>query len=212
MTSRFVHAAALAVIVGLTGFAGSSLAGDGSCETKASCPVKAETVAMEGKSGCEAKGGCEVKSETVGMENKETEKATIVQTAETAGDFSTLVAAVKAAGLEETLSGGDFTVFAPTDEAFAKLPKETLDSLLKPENKEKLKAILTYHVISGETKSCCVEKDAMVKKETVNGKSVEIKNTDGKISVNGAQVVKSDIQASNGVIHVIDTVLLPPES
>lgn len=132
----------------------------------------------------------------------------IVDTAVAAGDFKTLVAAVKAAGLVETLKGpGPFTVFAPTDEAFAKLPAGTLDELLKPENKDKLTAILTYHVVPGDVMAKDVVKLDSAK--TVNGKDVKIKTEDGKVFVNNAQVVKTDIKTSNGVIHVIDAVLLP---
>jgi uncharacterized surface protein with fasciclin (FAS1) repeats len=131
----------------------------------------------------------------------------IVAVASSAGTFKTLVAAVQAAGLVETLEGkGPFTVFAPTDEAFAKLPAGTLESLLKPENKEKLAAILTYHVVSGKVMSADV-KTGMVK--TVNGKELDVKAWSGKVSVNGAKVTAADVAASNGVIHVVDTVLLP---
>ncbi len=136
-------------------------------------------------------------------------KADIVDTAVNAGSFTTLVAAVQAAGLEETLRGeGPFTVFAPTDDAFAALPEGTLDNLLKPENKDQLAGILTYHVVAGKTKS----KDLAGKTltvATVNGADVEIDGTDG-VTVNGANVVKADVWASNGVIHVIDAVILPP--
>lgn len=133
--------------------------------------------------------------------------ADIVDTA-VAAKFSTLVAAVKAAGLVETLKGkGPFTVFAPTDEAFAKLPKETLESLLKPENKEKLAAILTYHVVSGKVMAADVVK--LTEAKTVNGKSVKIKVADGVVTVDGAKVTKTDVACSNGVIHIIDTVILP---
>jgi uncharacterized surface protein with fasciclin (FAS1) repeats len=131
----------------------------------------------------------------------------IVAVASSAGTFKTLVAAVQAAGLVETLEGkGPFTVFAPTDEAFAKLPAGTLESLLKPENKEKLAAILTYHVVSGKVMSADV-KTGMVK--TVNGKELDVKAWSGKVSVNGGKVTAADVAASNGVIHVVDTVLLP---
>ena len=131
----------------------------------------------------------------------------IVAVASKAGSFNTLVAAVKAAGLVETLQGkGPFTVFAPTDEAFAKLPAGTVEDLLKPENKEKLVAILTYHVVPGKVMAADV-KTMMAK--TVNGKELSIKVADGKVTVNDATVVKTDVAASNGVIHVIDTVLLP---
>jgi uncharacterized surface protein with fasciclin (FAS1) repeats len=117
------------------------------------------------------------------------------------------VAAVKAAGLVETLQGkGPFTVFAPTDEAFAKLPAGTVADLLKPENKDKLVAILTYHVVPGKVMAANV-KTMMV--QTVNGQDLSIKVDDGKVTVNNANVIKTDVAASNGVIHVIDTVLLP---
>ncbi len=131
----------------------------------------------------------------------------IVAVSSGAGNFKTLVAAIKAAGLVETLQGkGPFTVFAPTDEAFAKLPAGTVDDLLKPENKEKLVAILTYHVLPGKIMAADVK---TMKATTVNGKKLSIKVDDGKVTVNGANVVKTDIAASNGVIHVIDTVLIP---
>jgi uncharacterized surface protein with fasciclin (FAS1) repeats len=132
----------------------------------------------------------------------------IVDTAVAAGNFTTLAKALTAAGLVDTLKGpGPFTVFAPTDEAFAKLPAGTVDDLLKPENKEKLVAILTYHVVPGKVIAKDVVK--MNDAKTVNGKSVKIMTEGGKVMVDNANVVKTDIQASNGVIHVIDTVLLP---
>ena len=132
----------------------------------------------------------------------------IVDTAVSAGSFKTLAAALDAAGLVETLKGkGPFTVFAPTDEAFAKLPEGTLKSLLKPENKQKLTSILTYHVVAGNVKAADVIKLSSAK--TLNGQSVMIKTAVGKVLINGATVVKADIAATNGTIHVIDTVLLP---
>jgi uncharacterized surface protein with fasciclin (FAS1) repeats len=132
----------------------------------------------------------------------------IVDTAVSAGSFKTLAAALDAAGLVETLKGkGPFTVFAPTDEAFAKLPEGTLKSLLKPENKQKLTSILTYHVVAGNVKAADVIKLSSAK--TLNGQSVTIKTAGGKVFINGATVVKADIEATNGTIHVIDTVLLP---
>ncbi|MFZ5830547.1 MAG: fasciclin domain-containing protein [Planctomycetota bacterium] len=132
----------------------------------------------------------------------------IVDTAVAADNFKTLVAAVKAAGLVETLKGtGPFTVFAPTDEAFAKLPEGTLESLLKPENKEKLVAILTYHVVPGKVMAADVVK--LDKAKTVQGGEIAIKTMDGKVMVNDAKVVKTDIVTKNGVIHVIDAVILP---
>jgi uncharacterized surface protein with fasciclin (FAS1) repeats len=131
----------------------------------------------------------------------------IVAVAAGAGNFTTLVAAVKAAGLVETLQGaGPFTVFAPTDEAFAKLPKGTVEDLLKPENKEKLVAILTYHVLAGKVTAADVKTS---KVKTVNGKELSLKAADGKVTVDNATVLKADVLAKNGVIHVIDTVVLP---
>ncbi|MCA9128225.1 MAG: fasciclin domain-containing protein, partial [Planctomycetales bacterium] len=132
----------------------------------------------------------------------------IVDTAVAAGSFNTLVAAVKAAGLVETLKGaGPFTVFAPTDEAFAKIPKETLANLLKPENKAMLQGILTYHVVPGAVKAADVVK--LNSATTVQGQSVDIVAKDGAVKVDGANVVKADIVTSNGVIHVIDSVIMP---
>ena len=133
--------------------------------------------------------------------------ADIVDTA-VAANFKTLVAAVKAAGLVDTLKGpGPFTVFAPTDEAFAKLPPGTLETLLKPENKAKLQSILTYHVVAGKVMAQDVVK--LDSATTVEGQSISIKTLDGGVMVNGARVIKADIETSNGVIHVIDAVLLP---
>ncbi len=135
-------------------------------------------------------------------------QATIVDTAVAVGNFKTLVAAVQAAGLAETLSGaGPFTVFAPTDEAFAKLPAGTVDTLLKPENKAKLAAILTYHVVPGSVKAADVVKVKHL--GTVNGQRVGIKVEGPKVMVDGALVSATDIGCSNGVIHVIDSVMLP---
>jgi uncharacterized surface protein with fasciclin (FAS1) repeats len=135
-------------------------------------------------------------------------KSDIVDTAVAAGNFKTLAAALKAGGLVDTLKGeGPFTVFAPTDDAFAKLPAGTVDELLKPENKEKLKSILTYHVVAGKTMAKDVA--GMSAAKTVNGKDLKFKTVDGKVKVNGATVTTADVAASNGVIHVIDTVLLP---
>ena len=134
--------------------------------------------------------------------------ADIVETAVSAGNFKTLVAAVTAAGLVDTLKGkGPFTVFAPTDEAFAKLPAGTVDSLLKPENKVKLVGILTYHVVPGKVMSSEIAgKKAVVK--TVQGSEISVDAMNG-VMINDAKVIKADIETSNGVIHVIDTVLLP---
>ncbi len=134
----------------------------------------------------------------------------IVDTAVGAGSFKTLVAAVKAAGLVETLKGeGPFTVFAPTDEAFAKLPKGIVESLLKPENKEKLQAILTYHVVPGKVMAADVVK--ITGAVSVQGQQIDVVVKDGKVKVDGANVVKTDIGCSNGVIHVIDSVILPAD-
>lgn len=132
----------------------------------------------------------------------------IVDTAVEAGSFNTLVAAVKAAGLVDVLKGeGPFTVFAPTDAAFAKLPAGTLENLLKPENKDQLKAILTYHVVSGKVNAASVVK--LTSAKTVQGDSVAVSVKDGTVSIDGATVVKADVEASNGIIHVIDQVILP---
>ena len=132
----------------------------------------------------------------------------VVDTAVAAGKFNTLAAALKAADLVETLKGdGPFTVFAPTDEAFAKLPAGTVEDLLKPENKEKLKSVLTYHVVAGKATSADVAGKTSAK--TVNGKELKLRAADGKVTVDKATVIKADVEASNGVIHVIDTVLIP---
>ncbi len=132
----------------------------------------------------------------------------VVDTAVAAGNFGTLAAALKAAGLVETLKGkGPFTVFAPTDAAFAKLPAGTVDNLLKPENKAQLTKILTYHVVAGSVKAADVVK--LKEAKTVQGQSVKITVKDGKVSVDGATVTATDIAASNGVIHVIDSVMMP---
>lgn len=134
--------------------------------------------------------------------------ADIVDTAISAGQFTTLAKALQAAGLVETLKGsGPFTVFAPTDAAFAKLPAGTVESLLKPENKEKLKGILTYHVVPGSVKAAQVA--TMSSAKTVNGDTVIFKAQNNAVKVDQANVVKADIVASNGVIHVVDTVLMP---
>lgn len=134
---------------------------------------------------------------------------TIVEVAAGNDSFSTLVTAVKAAGLVDTLNGGPFTVFAPTNEAFAKLPKGTVEELLKPENIEKLKAVLTYHVVSGTVTSADVVKLKSAK--TVNGKELKITVKDGTVMVDNAKVTTVDIPCLNGVIHVIDSVVIPPE-
>jgi uncharacterized surface protein with fasciclin (FAS1) repeats len=136
-------------------------------------------------------------------------KKDIVDTAVGAGSFSTLVTAVKAAGLVETLKGdGPFTVFAPTDAAFAKLPKGTVEALLQ--DKEKLAAILTYHVVPGKVMAADVAN--ITSATTANGQALSINAENGTVMVDNAKVVQADIQCSNGVIHVIDTVVLPKES
>ncbi|MEL6617712.1 MAG: fasciclin domain-containing protein [Pseudomonadota bacterium] len=134
-------------------------------------------------------------------------KKDIVDTAVGAGSFETLVAAVQAAGLVDTLKGdGPFTVFAPTDEAFAALPEGTVENLLKPENKDMLTAILTYHVVPGKVMSTDLQDD--MEAATVQGEAVTI-DLDNGVMVEGASVVSADIETSNGVIHVIDKVILP---
>lgn len=136
------------------------------------------------------------------------DKKDIVDTAVVAGQFNTLAKALEAAGLVDTLKGpGPFTVFAPTDAAFAKLPAGTLDELLKPENKQKLVAILTYHVVPGDVMAAQVVKDKELK--TVEGQPIQISVHGGKVKVDNANVVKTDIVCSNGVIHVIDSVMMP---
>ena len=136
-------------------------------------------------------------------------QANIVETAVAACQFKTLAAALEAAGLIDALTGeGPFTVVAPTDEAFAKLPAGTVESLLKPENKEKLKSILLYHVVPGNITAKQVMKRNVSKVKTLEGRSIKVSTMHG-VTVDDARVTKTDIQASNGVIHVIDTVLVP---
>jgi uncharacterized surface protein with fasciclin (FAS1) repeats len=135
-------------------------------------------------------------------------ESTLLQVAAAAGNFRTLAAAIQAAGLEETLSGpGPFTVFAPTDDAFAKLPPGTVDDLLKPENKAKLASVLAYHVVPGKLSAKEVVRSPTLK--TVQGQSLAVKADGADVSIDNAKVVQADIMASNGVIHVIDTVVLP---
>jgi len=134
-------------------------------------------------------------------------KKDIVDTAVSAGKFETLVAAIKAAGLVETLKGeGPFTVFAPTDAAFKKLPDGALDDLLKPENKETLAGVLTYHVVPGKVMSS--DLSGVMTPKTVEGSTVKIDATDG-VKVDNASVTTADVETSNGVIHIIDTVIMP---
>jgi uncharacterized surface protein with fasciclin (FAS1) repeats len=144
------------------------------------------------------------------MKKTPAKTGSIVDVASSLSDFSTLVAAVKAAGLVDTLSGpGPFTVFAPTNAAFAKLPKGTVETLLKPENKAMLTKILTYHVVSGKVLSTSIRPGAV---KTVEGSTVSLKLMGKSVTVNDAKVVKADVPASNGIIHVIDTVIMPPKS
>ena len=150
-----------------------------------------------------------VAATTVGATTSHAQAKDIVETAVAAGSFKTLVAAVQAAGLVETLKGtGPFTVFAPSDEAFAKLPAGTVEALLK--DKAKLTAILTYHVVAGKVMAADAVK--LTEAKTVNGASAKISVMGGKPMIGSAHIVSTDIAASNGVIHVIDTVLLPPQN
>ncbi len=139
---------------------------------------------------------------------KEMKQKDIVDTAVSAGSFTTLAAALEAAGLVDTLKGdGPFTVFAPTDAAFAALPEGTVETLLKPENKDQLIAVLTYHVVAGKVEAADVVK--LDSATTVNGEAVTIAASDAGVTVDNANVIQTDIAASNGVIHVIDAVILP---
>jgi uncharacterized surface protein with fasciclin (FAS1) repeats len=134
---------------------------------------------------------------------------TIVDVASSNSSLTTLVEAVQAAGLAETLSGeGSFTVFAPTNEAFAALPSGTLQTLLRPENRDKLRRILTYHVVTGAIESGDIQPGEVA---TVEGSSVQLNIANGRVTVNDATVQTADIQSSNGVIHIIDRVILPPD-
>ena len=145
---------------------------------------------------------------TAGHHAKDGKSKDIVDVAVAAGQFKTLAAALQAADLVDTLKGdGPFTVFAPTDEAFAKLPPGTVESLLKPENRDQLVAILTYHVVPGKVAAADVVK--LDEAKTVNGKDVQITVADDGVRIDNANVIMTDIDASNGVIHVIDTVIIP---
>ena len=138
-------------------------------------------------------------------------KQDIVDTAISAGSFNTLVAAVQAAELAEALKGtGPFTVFAPTDEAFAALPEGTVESLLKPENQDQLQAVLLYHVVSGKIMAADIGSGAQP--ATLQGATIDVVGSASGVTVNGANVVSADVVTSNGVIHVIDAVILPPPS
>ncbi|MGC1395930.1 MAG: fasciclin domain-containing protein [Coleofasciculaceae cyanobacterium] len=149
-----------------------------------------------------------VATPTTPVATQPTQAGTIVEIAVGNPDFSTLVKAVQAAGLAETLSGkGPFTLFAPTNEAFAALPQGTLENLLKPENRDALRKVLTYHVVSGDLMAKDLQSGKVA---TVEGSPVAVQVQQGSVKVNKANVVKADIDAKNGVIHVIDSVLLPP--
>lgn len=179
-----------------------------SCALKCSVAFGVVALLFASPSVAEAGKKCAGSSVTT-VALKKAARMDIVDTAVSAGSFKTLAAALKAAGLVDTLKGtGPFTVFAPTDEAFAKLPPGTVETLLKPENKAKLVGILTYHVVSGNVKAADVVKLKSAK--TVQGQNVAIDAADG-VKINNAKVVKADVETSNGVIHVIDTVLLPKE-
>ena len=157
---------------------------------------------------CASCDSCSSKEKKAGYEKASA--SNIVETAVSAGSFNTLVAAVQAAGLVETLSGeGPFTVFAPTDEAFAALPAGTVENLLLPENKDQLVAILTYHVVPAQVKAADVTAGEA---PTVNGQTATIEVAEGSVTIEGANVVQTDVAASNGVIHVIDQVILPKDA
>lgn len=191
---RAAAAVALATVAGV-GLAACSSSGTSSSDASTATPTTAMSSGMSGMTMPAAK--------------------TVVDLAASNADFSTLVAAVKAAGLADTLSGtGPFTVFAPTNEAFAQIPKATLDSLLKPENKDKLARILKYHVVAGMVMAADVKPGKVT---TVDGTEFTISVEDGKVFITDgqgskAQVVKTDLGAGNGVVHVIDKVLMPPAS
>ncbi|MCX7717399.1 MAG: fasciclin domain-containing protein [Candidatus Sumerlaeaceae bacterium] len=171
-------------------------------------PAFAETCGSKTSADCGDKSAYKASKAAKGGEGEKKEAKDIVDTAVGAGSFSTLVAAVKAAGLVDVLKGeGPFTVFAPTDDAFKKLPAGTLEDLLKPENKEKLAGILKYHVVSGKVKAADVVKLKSAK--SVEGSEIKITVDGDKVKVDDANVVKTDVEASNGVIHVIDAVILP---
>jgi uncharacterized surface protein with fasciclin (FAS1) repeats len=166
--------------------------------------IAADTAFACSGCGCRAKASCG----HAGKAMAKVKTPDIVDTAVSAGSFNTLVAAVKAAGLAGTLKGeGPYTVFAPTDDAFAKLPEGTVESLLKPENREKLVSILTYHVVPGRVTAADVV--GLSSAKTVQGQKASIAVEGGEVRIDAARVVKTDIEASNGIIHVIDAVILP---
>jgi uncharacterized surface protein with fasciclin (FAS1) repeats len=169
-----------------------------SCDQKKDAkPAEGEAKTAEGTTPAP---GNEVKPETPAPKN-------IVEIAAGSPDHTTLVAAVKAAGLDSVLMAGTFTIFAPTNAAFDKLPKGAVEGLLKPEKKADLAAILTYHVVAGSMKAADLKDGMMLK--TVNGKELKVSIKDGKVMVDGANVTAADLTGSNGVIHVIDAVVMP---
>ena len=176
--------------------------------TLVACSSSSEETATAETSVAASEAPAEDSMEETEEMTEETSAGTIVDVASATDGFSTLVAAVTAADLAETLSGeGPFTVFAPTDEAFAALPEGVLDALLLPENKDVLAKILTYHVVAGQVLAADVT-DGDV--PTVEGQTVALSTADG-VTVNGAKVIQADVMADNGVIHVIDAVILPPD-
>lgn len=194
--------AAIAAVMSLVALPG--LAGEKG--TKTTKPMSSEAMPMPTKT--EAKPMVMPTSETTTAPEAAT-PGTILDIAAADQSFSLLTAAVKAAGLTETLSGdGPYTVFAPTDAAFAALPKETVAMLMKPENKAKLQKVLAYHVVPGSVESSTLKPGAV---SSVEGAPITVKTMAGKVMVNDARVTKPDIKASNGVIHVIDKVILPPD-
>ncbi len=175
------------------------------CVGEAAAPAAEETAPVETEASSEAPSTEEMESSA----ETPTAEGTIVEVASANDSFKTLVAAIKAAELAETLSGeGPFTVFAPTEEAFAALPDGTVDTLLKPENKDKLAKLLTYHVVPAKAVSTDLESGEVT---TVAGSPVNVTVEDGAVKVNDASVIQADVMGSNGVIHVIDKVLLPPD-
>jgi uncharacterized surface protein with fasciclin (FAS1) repeats len=188
--------------------------GSGEAKAEKSCSKAATCDAKQAKT-CDKAATCDTKQAKACPAGctkaccAEKEAKTIVDVADEAGAFKTLLVAAKAAGLDEVLMGeGPFTVFAPTDEAFKKLPEGTLEELLDPENKEKLVAILQYHVVAGEVMAEDVVK--VEEAETVLGQNIKVAVSDeGEVSINDAKVLQTDIEADNGIIHVIDTVILP---
>jgi len=188
-----LRASVIASTVSLVALAGQALAQSTCGSSSAACSTTPE------------RGRASIVNASAPLADKD-----IVDTAVSAGKFNTLAAALQAAGLVDALKGdGPFTVFAPTDEAFAKLPKGTVESLLKPENKARLTAILTYHVVAGNWTAADVSK--MTNAVTLDGQRIEVSTKGGKVMIDSATVAMADVKASNGVIHVIDTVLIPSD-